>query len=118
MIPSAPMLLQTKLTPPSSRPDCVPRPRLSQRLIASLEHPLTLICAPAGFGKTTLITDWCQQNATSNLRLAWFALDEDDNDPTRFLTYLVSAVANVATLNTEDLLAALYSPQPSPPKLI
>jgi hypothetical protein len=75
-------LLQTKLFIPPIRPGLVSRSRLTERLNAGMDRKLTLVSAPAGFGKTTLISDWlagCQQPA------AWLSLDESDNDPTRFL---------------------------------
>jgi LuxR family maltose regulon positive regulatory protein len=114
----APELLQTKLAIPSARADRVPRARLIQQLNAGLECPLTLICAPAGFGKTSLITDWYEQSDRSRFPLAWLSLDEEDNDPTRFLTYLISALATISNTPFEDLLSSLRSPQPQPPKLI
>jgi LuxR family transcriptional regulator, maltose regulon positive regulatory protein len=115
---SAPDLLHTKLTIPPARADRVPRLRLIQQLGASLESPLTLICAPAGFGKTSLITDWYEQPDAPGLPLAWLSLDEDDNDPTRFLMYLISTLARVAHTIGDDLLMALHSPQPPSPKNI
>ena len=115
MVALAPELLQTKLAIPPARADRVPRPRLIQRLSASLERPLTLICAPAGFGKTTLITDWHEQPDRPDLPLAWLSLDADDDDPARFLTYLVSALINVVHIDGDDLLSTLQSPQPPPP---
>ena len=116
MVALALELLQTKLAIPAARADRVPRPRLTQRLTTSLEYPLTLICAPAGFGKTTLIADWHDQPDRPGFPLAWLSLDEDDNDPTRFLTYLISALANVVSANGDDLLSLLHSPPPPPQK--
>src|SRR5215217_4689290 len=118
MVESALTLLHTKLATPPARVDRVPRPRLTQRLSASLERPLTLICAPAGFGKTTLITDWHGQLDRPDFPLAWLSLDEDDDDPTRFLTYLISALATVSSTTDDDLLSSLHSAQPPPPKVI
>ena len=71
----------------------VSRPRLSERLNEGLHRKLTLISAPAGFGKTTLVSQWlvgCGRPA------AWLSLDEGENDPIRFLTYLVAAVQTIA----------------------
>src|SRR5215216_827533 len=109
MVASAPDLLQTKLAIPPARADRVPRLRLIQQLDASLESPLTLICAPAGFGKTSLITDWFEQPDVPLLPLAWLSLDEDDNDPTRLLMYLISTLAKVANTIGDDLLMSLQS---------
>ena len=82
---SEPLLL-TKLYIPPPRPDMVPRPRLIERLNEGLHHKLTLISAPAGFGKTTLVSEWI---SSCNLPVAWLSLDEGDNDPARFLTYFI-----------------------------
>ena len=87
-------LLVTKLYIPLARPDLVPRPRLLARLDEGLRagRQLTLISAPAGFGKTTLLTAWVY---TTTREIAWISLDEDDNDPLRFLTYLIAALQQV-----------------------
>ena len=75
-------LLATKLYLPPLRPNLVPRPRLTERLAQGLARPLTLISAPAGFGKTTLIGEWLASlTAHSNVSVAWLSLDQDDNDP-------------------------------------
>jgi LuxR family transcriptional regulator, maltose regulon positive regulatory protein len=115
---SAPELLRTKLVIPPARIDRIQRPRLMQQLSASFDYPLILICAPAGSGKTTLITDWQEQPGKPAFPLAWLSLDEDDNDPARFLTYLITALANAVSIHGDDLLSALQSPQTPPPKVI
>jgi LuxR family maltose regulon positive regulatory protein len=74
-------MLQTKLYAPTIRPHLVQRPVLLGRIREQGRRPLTLTSAPAGFGKTTLISAWLAQN--SDL-VAWLSLDEDDNEPTRF----------------------------------
>ena len=76
-------LLATKLYIPSPRPNLVPRSRLIQRLSAGLGGKLTLVCAPAGFGKTTLIAEWV---TGSPREVAWLSLDEGDNDQVQFLS--------------------------------
>ena len=81
-------LLQTKLYCPPPRPNLVQRSRLLDRLDEDKARRLTLISAPAGFGKSTLISAWIAQ--TDQLA-AWLALDEDDNELTVFLSYLVAA---------------------------
>jgi LuxR family maltose regulon positive regulatory protein len=115
-------ILATKLYIPPPRPKIVPRPRLIERLDAGLTAgcKLTLISASAGFGKTTLVSEWisgCQRP------VAWLSLDEADNDLIRFLTYLVAALqtlppktggANIG----EGVLSVLLSPQPPPTELI
>ena len=82
-------LLFTKLYLPPPRPDLVPRPNLLERLNAGLIRKLTLISAPAGFGKTTLVSEWL---ASCGRPVAWLSLDEGDADPSRFLTYFVAAL--------------------------
>ena len=104
-------ILATKLYIPPPQPRIVPRPRLTQRLDEGLRRRLTLISAPAGFGKTTLLGEWvagCERPA------AWLSLDEGDNDPTRFLAYLVTALQTIAPNIGEGVLGALRSPQPPP----
>src|SRR5512136_2399201 len=90
-------LLTTKLYIPPIRPELVPRPRLIEHLNTGLSRKLTLISAPPGFGKTTLVSEWISnlKSQISNLRVAWLSLDESDNDPARFLAYVVSAVQTV-----------------------
>jgi LuxR family maltose regulon positive regulatory protein len=87
-------ILWTKLYIPPLRPNLTPRPRLIERLNRGLRRTpgVTLISAPAGFGKTTLVNEWLRQ---SDLCAAWLSLDETDNDPTRFLTYLVAALQQI-----------------------
>src|SRR5512137_2799852 len=84
-------LLLTKLHIPAARPNLVARPRLVARLAEGLRlaRRLTLVSAPPGFGKTTLIQDWI---TSSDHRAAWLTLDEGDNDPARFMRYLVAAL--------------------------
>src|SRR4030042_1163271 len=96
---SEPLLL-TKLYIPPPRPDMVPRLRLSERLTEGLHHKLTLISAPAGFGKTSLVSEWI---SGSNLPVAWLSLDEGDNDAARFLTYFISALQTLALSKAEGL---------------
>jgi len=94
------MLLQTKLYRPTPRPDLISRARLCERLYAGLwtgdafGRKLTLIAAPAGFGKTTLILDFGRepQSTIENLKSAWLSLDEADNEPVRFLRYVIAAL--------------------------
>src|ERR671914_1963557 len=105
------LILATKLYTPPPHPRVVLRPRLVGRLNEGLHSRLTLVSAPAGFGKTTLLGEWvagCERPA------AWLSLDEGDNDPTRFLAYLVAALHTIAPNIGEGLLGALQSPQPPP----
>jgi LuxR family maltose regulon positive regulatory protein len=108
-------ILATKLYVPAPQPRVVPRPRLIERLNEGLHRKLTLISAPAGFGKTTLLGEWL---AGCGRPAAWLSLDEGDNDPTRFLAYLVAALRTVATDIGEGVLGALQSPQPPPTETI
>jgi LuxR family maltose regulon positive regulatory protein len=109
---SAP-LLRTKLYIPPVRPELVPRPRLIERLNvgACSSRKLTLISAPAGFGKTTLVSAWL-----SGLEQppAWLSLDAGDNDPVRFLSYVIAALQTILPGVGEAALALLRSPQPAP----
>ena len=110
------LLLRTKFYIPPPRPALVPRPRLIEQLNAGLHRKLTLISAPAGFGKTTLVSEWVSDFRVSNLdfgsglaeknpiqnqqseiqnRVAWLSLDESDNDLTRFFTYVIGALQTV-----------------------
>ena len=104
-------LLQTKLYIPPLRPNLVPRPRLIERLNQGLTSgcKLTLISAPAGFGKSTLLSAWVRQ-AELHRHVAWLSLDEGDNDLARFLTYFIVALQTVESDVGQGLLAALQSP--------
>jgi LuxR family maltose regulon positive regulatory protein len=116
-------LLTTKLYIPPPRPNLVERPRLIERLNEGLHRKLTLISAPAGFGKTTLVSEWvagCERPAAPGppARTGWLSLDEGDNDPTRFLAYLVAALQTIATNIGEGALGMLQSPQPPPTEAV
>src|SRR5512137_1692871 len=95
-------ILATKLYIPSPRPQVVLRPRLIERLNESLPAgrtpSVTLISASAGFGKTTLVGEWIAgfEQLEPKVRVAWLSLDEGDNDPARFLIYLVTALQTIA----------------------
>ena len=86
-------------------------PRLIERINNGLEKALILVSAPAGYGKTTLVTEWLH-NVTHPV--AWLSLDEQDNDPARFLAYLISALQTIAPNFGAGLLVMLRSPQPPP----
>jgi LuxR family maltose regulon positive regulatory protein len=112
-------ILATKLYIPPPRPKIVLRPRLIERLNEGISSgcKLILISAPAGFGKTTLVNEWA---ASCNRPVAWLSLDEGDNDPNRFLSYLIAALQTLALSKVEGIAAnigegvlnALQSPQP------
>ena len=108
-------LLASKLFVPPARPELVPRPRLIERLNADLERDgrfarrLSLICAPAGFGKTTLASTWL---STLPHPHAWIALDQGDNDPTRFSAYLVAALQTIDAEVGQTVQQASQPPSP------
>src|SRR5207249_6883733 len=108
-------ILATKLYIPGLRPQVVSRPRLLERLNEGLHRKLTLIAAPAGFGKTTLLSEWVEGIERPT---AWLSLDEGDNDPARFLTYLVAALQTIAPNIGTGLLSVLQSAQPPPTEWI
>ncbi|MEJ2738195.1 MAG: LuxR C-terminal-related transcriptional regulator, partial [Anaerolineae bacterium] len=96
------------------------RPRLIERLNAGLHRKLTLVSAPAGFGKTTLVSEWVHAmgGASSPIAISWFSLDESDNDLARFLTYLIAALRTIEADIGKGLLSTLQSPQPPPAETI
>ncbi len=104
-------LLTTKLYVPPLRPGLVPRPRLIELLDEGVTRKLTLISAPAGFGKTTLISEWIQQCGRP---VAWLSLDGGDNDPVHFLAYIIAALQTIVANVGENIPSALQSPQPPP----
>lgn len=110
-------LLVTKLYTPPARPNLVLRPRLVHRLNEGL-HPsrkLTLVSAPAGYGKTTLVTEWLR---AAGDQTAWLSLDVTDNDPARFLAYLIAALQQIDDQIGENTRLLLHSPQPLPPEVV
>jgi len=139
-------LLATKLYIPPARPELVSRPRLMEQLNAALptrdafSRALTLVSAPAGFGKTTLVSEWVHKVGAQRdapLDVAWLSLDEGDNDPARFLAYLIAALRTLAPrqddaaqqgpagnrqapvgLIGKGVLSALQSPHPPPPQAV
>jgi LuxR family maltose regulon positive regulatory protein len=125
-------LLQTKLFIPRLRPSLVPRHRLIEQLNQGKQGKLTLVSAPAGFGKTTLVVAWLEekrrsegageqrsrgknsnyQSPISDISACWLSLDENDNSLSRFFTYLIAAVQTVAPKFGSSLLSSLQSAQP------
>ena len=101
-------LIKTKLYIPHVRPGLIDRPRLTDRLENGAHRKLALISAPAGFGKTTLTTAWICSSARE---VAWVSLDQDDNDPIRFLRYLVAALQQVEGSIGRSLQPLLNSPK-------
>ena len=107
-------ILIPKVQIPPTRVQLVSRPRLLQTLDEGLHRKLTLISAPAGYGKSTLLSEWAGNHAWS---LGWVTLESGDNDLERFLSYLISALqtADAGLSNLENILGARFSPQPLPP---
>ncbi len=108
-------IVSTKLRIPHVRPHLVHRERLIARLEAGRDGLLTLVCAPAGFGKTTLIVDWLRSRAVDaqvQIPVAWLSLDESDNDPIQFIRLLTAAVDNAIPGIGKTILAMTQSPQP------
>jgi len=101
-------LLQTKLAIPPLRSDLVKRLRLVNKLNAGLNGKLTLLSAPPGYGKTTLISEWIHQR---KLQTAWFTIDEGDNDPASFLAYMIAAFQTIEKNWGRPARELLQSPQ-------
>ncbi len=103
-------LLRTKLFVPPVRPNLVSRPRLIERLnqVRQPGHKLTLISAPAGFGKSTLVTNWL---AELKAQAAWLSLDNGDNDPVKFWTYVIAAIQTVDPELGDEANQIIGSPQ-------
>ncbi|HET7637822.1 MAG TPA: AAA family ATPase, partial [Ktedonobacteraceae bacterium] len=108
------MLLVTKLAIPPVRSDLVARPRLTNQLQLGIQRPLILIAAPAGFGKTTLLSTWLEN---APLRSAWVSLEHDDDDLIRFWHYMFTALERVHPDSGASALALLQGsdPQQLPP---
>ena len=106
-------LLSTKLYIPHARTNAISRPRLTDQLLAGVDRPgsFTLLSGPAGFGKTTLLSEFV---ALLQQPVAWVSLDEGDNDPIRFWTYLIAACQTVQDGVGEFALALFSTPQPLP----
>jgi ATP/maltotriose-dependent transcriptional regulator MalT len=105
-------LLETKLHIPRWRHSLVERPRLSERLSRGAESALTLVSAPAGFGKTTLLAEWLAVATAGGRSVAWLSLDQRDNDPVLFWTYFVAALNTGAPAVSAGALAHLRPPEP------
>ena len=104
-------LLETKLHVPRGRRGLVARPRLIERLSRGAESALTLVSAPAGFGKTTLLTEWLAGAPAEGRSAAWLSLDQRDNDPAVFWSYLVAALQTASPGVGAGALSLLQSPQ-------
>jgi LuxR family transcriptional regulator, maltose regulon positive regulatory protein len=109
-----PQLLATKLFVPPARATLAPRPRLFARLQAGLRGKLTVVAAPAGFGKTTLLSAWRATVPGGAAPFAWVSIDAADNDPLRFWSYVIAALDTLAPGAGATALVSLQSPQPPP----
>jgi ATP/maltotriose-dependent transcriptional regulator MalT len=104
-------LLATKLHVPRLRAQLVQRSRLTERLQHGVEGTLTLISAPAGYGKSVLLAQWL---AESDLSVAWLSLEPEDNEPTRFLSYVIGALQTLDSRLGTTALSLLHTGQPLP----
>jgi LuxR family maltose regulon positive regulatory protein len=120
-------ILVTKLFVPPTRAELVPRPGLIERLNDGLDRKLTLLSAPAGFGKTTLVSHWVEnlrnnsELDSQSIKVAWLSLDQDDNDSVRFLNYFITALNQIDGIETDlgqCALSMLQLPQPPSPKTV
>jgi LuxR family maltose regulon positive regulatory protein len=109
------ILIRTKLRQPFIRPNLVPRPRLQEQITVGLQAPLTLVIAPAGFGKTTLVA---ASIASSRMQIAWLSLDQNDNQAGRFLTYLIAALQGVDHHIGGEAAQLIAGMQPAPPEAV
>jgi LuxR family transcriptional regulator, maltose regulon positive regulatory protein len=108
------VLLATKLFIPPPAPTLVARPRLIAQLTAGVGRAVTLVSAPAGWGKTTLLSTWHADLSGSGYPLAWVSLDAGDNDPMRFWTYVLTALNTLVEGVSDAALTLLRSPRPPP----
>jgi LuxR family transcriptional regulator, maltose regulon positive regulatory protein len=103
-------LLRTKFYAPAVRFNQVSRPRLIELLNSGMDKTLILVSAPAGYGKSTLVSRWLKETGALS---AWLSLDAQDNDPTRFLQYLVTAIQPIVSGIGDDILGMLQGMQPA-----
>ena len=111
-------LLATKFFVPAFSHTMVSRPRLTSLLDRGLQYKLTLLSAPAGFGKTTLMSDWVHLKSFANTPIAWVSLEEGDNDPVRFWTYVLTSLDTTYQGIAQEALTSLRTPQGSPIQFI
>jgi LuxR family maltose regulon positive regulatory protein len=107
-------LLTTKLFEPAIPRTFVARPRLVDKLVTALSSKVTLLSAPAGYGKSTLLGDWRASTDGGAVRLAWMSVDEADNDPVRFWAHVAAALQRASVGLGEAMSDGLLRPTPSP----
>ncbi|MEM7114687.1 MAG: LuxR C-terminal-related transcriptional regulator [Chloroflexota bacterium] len=108
------LLLQTKLYRPQIPSGLVQRPHLINYLNHGLRSKLTLVAAPAGYGKTTIVTQWLHAQQPHLNQIAWLSLDESDDNLLHFVHYLVAAIQQQQPASCTNVLASLHAPQPMP----
>ena len=111
-------LLEIKLYVPRLRQGVIARPRLSERLSRGVESKVTLISAPPGFGKTTLLAEWLASAQGDERAVAWLSLDQADSQPVQFWTYLIAALQTVAPGAGAGALALLQESRPAPIEMV
>jgi LuxR family transcriptional regulator, maltose regulon positive regulatory protein len=114
-MPKADPLIRTKLRLPFTRPNLVPRPGLQTRIAVGLHCPLTLVIAPAGFGKTTLVAS-CVIGC--GMPVAWLSLDRGDNQTGRFLSYLIAALHGADDRIGVEAAQLMAGMQPASPEAV
>jgi LuxR family maltose regulon positive regulatory protein len=106
-------LIRTKFFIPALRDNIVPRPQLLEKIALGAQKALTLICAPAGYGKTTLLAAWIaavqRLEAATKQAICWVSLDPDDNDPVRFLSYLTASLEQIRLQLSPEIQELLCS---------
>ena len=107
-------LVDTKLYAPKPRPGLVARAQLTEQLDRGAGSKLTLISAPAGFGKTTLLAEWLASSRSAERSIAWLSLDDADNEPATFWSYLITALQSAASGIGANALSLLAAVQPPP----
>src|SRR5215471_6930413 len=120
-VPQQTALVTTKFSIPPVPATLVARPHLLQRLNEGVQQKLTLLCASAGFGKTSLLAEWCAWQARHSDHprpIAWVSLDASENDPGRFWRYVLTALQRLAPQIGEEALPWLQSPEPPPMEVI
>lgn len=111
-------VLETKLYSPKWRPGLVSRPRLIERLLDGVEQPLTLVSAPAGFGKTTLLAEWLAKRPNCDAPVGWVSLDRSENDAALFWAYVIRALQKVQPGLGSTALSMLHSTRRPPAELV
>ena len=106
-VPERRVVLDTKVTPPPTRPEHIDRERLFERLDAATARPLTLVAAPTGFGKTTLLSAWARRGTC---RTAWVTITASDSDTVRLMTAIAESLRRARALTSDDVERDLVSP--------